>query len=193
MRTRKTVIITGDRGGGKTHFITNLFEFLSLFENQICGFVSKGIFDEDGRKEFVLKDLSSGQEFPLASRTPKEGYENTGRFWFNPAAVTHGESIMKKAVEEKCKVLIIDEMGPVELAGGAWHNGFVNVFANYQGILVFSTRETMLEKLIEKYGIHEAFIENIGTTTPRKTGDSIISMLNLHQPAPGHDLEQQTE
>ena len=182
MSTRKTIIITGDRGSGKTHFISNLFEFLSLFENQICGFVSKGTFDQDGQKEFILKDLVSGTEMPLSCRSAKAGYHNAGRFWFNPEALEYGGNIINRGIEDLCRIMIIDEIGPVELAGGAWHKCFVHALKKFQGILIFTTRESLIEKLIEKYGIHEAFIDDIRQTTPRKTGDSILSMMKLqHQ------------
>jgi nucleoside-triphosphatase THEP1 len=177
MKNLKVFIITGTVGSGKTHFITNLFEFLSLFEKSICGFVSRGIFDEEGRKEFLLRDLSDGQEWPLASRGEKDDWIKQGPFWFNPDALGRGNKIIRRGIEDKCRVLLIDEIGPVELSGGAWHGSFVKVLQKFNGILIVTIREPMIEKIMEKYGIHEAFIENIDLTTPRKAGESVLSLL----------------
>ncbi|MCK4920583.1 MAG: hypothetical protein KAS71_06020 [Bacteroidales bacterium] len=177
MGTPQIFIITGAIEGGKSIFLNDLSEFLRLFEKSICGFISRGQFTEEGNKDFILKDLSTEKETHLASRLELPGYFNFGKFYFNPTAIKKGNKIIQKAIDSQSKILIIDEIGPLELSEEVWHESLIEVLNNYRGILIFSTRKRLIEGVISKFEIHEAFIEDIESTSARKTGESILSLL----------------
>ena len=170
-------IISGTRGSGKSLFINDVYDFLAIFEKNIRGFTSKGIFNDEGQKEFALKVLGSNEEIHLAARQEKKAYIQAGKFWFNPEAINRGNDLISKALEEKSKVLIIDEVGPVELDDQVWHNSLKKILKEYQGVLIFSCRKRMIERVMEKYRITDAFIEDVEETSPRKTGESVMSIL----------------
>jgi nucleoside-triphosphatase THEP1 len=155
-----------------------LHDFLSLFEKNISGFISRGSFNDAGQKDFILKNLKDGFEIPLASRNETKGYLHSGNFYFNPEAVVAGNTIITNALLETEKIIMIDEIGPMELSEEIWHNSFLRILNNHKGILIFSTRKRMIERIIEKYKIHEAFIEDIEQSSPRKIGNSILSILS---------------
>jgi nucleoside-triphosphatase len=178
MDNRKIFIITGSREGGKTQFLSELYDFLSLFEKNISGFISRGSFNEDGQKDFILKNLNDGSEVHLATRNEIKGYLPSGNFYFNPEALEIGNKIITDALLEPEKIIMIDEIGPMELAEEIWHNSFMRILNNHKGILIFSTRKRMIERIIEKYKIHEAFIEDIELSSPRKIGNSVLSILS---------------
>ncbi len=177
MQPKDIFIITGTREAGKTLFLSDLFDHLRLFEEKICGFLSKGIWTPSGSKDFVLKDLCSADEIHLASRSKKPGYIPAGRFYFNPEAIKSGKKIIDQAILARSEVILIDEIGPLELMGKVWYQPFMKILEEYPGILVFSSRKRMIDKIIEKFGIYEAFVEDIEQTNPRKTGDAIVSIL----------------
>ena len=173
----KTFIITGSREEGKTMFLKDLYDFLILFKIDVKGFISKAIPSETGSRDFKIIDLEDHSELHLSSRNPRIDYKPAGKFHFNPVAVKKGENIIYKALKSQTKVLIIDEIGPVELSGKIWYKVFQKVREKYDGILVISVRDRILTEVIEKFGIHEAFIEDVNITNPRKTGESILSIL----------------
>ncbi len=170
-------IITGSVEGGKTIFLKDLAEFLSLFEENVCGFISRGQFTNEGNKDFVLYNLSTRKETHLASRIEISSYYQAGKFYFNPEALNAGNEIIQKAINNSSPVLIIDEIGPVELLEEVWYESLINILQNYKGIVVFSTRKRLIEAVMSKFKILEAFVEDIEITTARKTGESILSLL----------------
>lgn len=174
----RTFIITGDTDGGKTLFIKDLTEFLSLFEPDIQGFCSKGIFTSEGIKDFAMINLSDRSEIHLSTRSPRINYLPAGKFYFNPEAIEKGEAIVDSAIRSKTRILIIDEIGPIELNDMIWAKSLYRILSEYEGVLIITIRLKLIEKVIEKFMIHEAFIENIDKTTPRKTGEAILSLLN---------------
>lgn len=173
-----TFIITGNVEDGKSLFLKDLADFLKLFEKSMCGFISRGQFTSEGHKDFILKDLNSEREIHLASRKEIPLYQNYGKFYFNPLAIDLGNEIIQKAIDSKAKIIIIDEIGPLELNENIWYNSFINLLENYKGILIFSTRKRLVDAVVEKFKIHQAFIENIENTSARKTGEAICSLIN---------------
>ena len=178
MKRLHTFIITGEVEGGKSLFLKDLSDFLKLFEESICGFICRGQFTAEGLKDFILKDLNSETEIHLASRKEIPLYQNFGNFYFNPLALDLGNKIIQNAIDTKARILIIDEIGPLELDENLWYNSFINLLENYKGILIFSTRKRFVNVVVEKFKIHQAFIENIESTSARKTGEAICSLLN---------------
>lgn len=174
----KTFIITGGVNDGKTLFIKDLYDFLILFEHNVQGFLSKGSYTENGNKDFKLIDLSDNSEIHLSSRQAIHDYFPAGKFFFNQQAVEKGMHIVDNAIRSKCDILILDEIGPIELHEEVWFPAVKKILSEFNGILVFSVREKLIEAVIEKFKIHEAFIEDIEQTTPRKTGESILSLLH---------------
>lgn len=175
---KKTIfIISGPRGSGKTMFISEVYDFLSIFENNIQGFISKGEFNDEGQKNFNLKVLGDKLELPLASRKYTKGYIETGDFFFNPVAVKKGQGIILSAIENNSPILIIDEIGPLELKEEIWHEPFLDAINTFKGIIIFTCRRKMIEKVIEKYKITEAFVEEVQKTSPRKVGEAVMSIL----------------
>ena len=100
-------IVTGTVEGGKTIFLKDLAEFISLFEENLFGFISRGHFTETGNKDSILHNISTGEEIHLASRIEIFPYFKSGRFYFNPKAIVKGEQIIQKAIDQSTKVLII--------------------------------------------------------------------------------------
>ena len=175
---KKTIfIVSGPRGSGKTMFTNEVYEFLAVFENNVRGFISRGKFNEEGQKDFILEVLGEKKKIHLASRKPSRRYIKAGDFFFNPRAIKKGEKIIRSAIEKKSPVLIIDEIGPLELNEEIWHNSFQEALDTFEGILIFTCRRKMVDKVIEKYKITEAFVQEVQKTSARKTGEAVMSIL----------------
>ncbi len=174
-------IISGPRSSGKTMFLSDIYSFLSLFENDIRGFISYGTFNDDGQKDFILKALGTNAEIHLASRKPAPDYIRAGDFYFNPEAIKEGNDIILSAIADKAPILMIDEIGPLELMEQIWHESFQQVLKQFNGILIFTCRRKMIENVVEKFKITEAFVEEVQKTSPRKSGEAIMSILNLRR------------
>ena len=177
MKNKTIFIVSGPRGSGKTMFMNEVYDFLSVFENNIRGFISRGKFNDEGQKDFILEVLGRKRKLHLASRKPVKGYTEAGEFFFNPRAVRLGERVIHSAIKHKSPVLMIDEIGPLELAENIWHKSFLNALNTFEGIIIFTCRRKLIEKVTEKYKITEAFVEEVQKTSARKTGEAIMSIL----------------
>ncbi|HSL18207.1 MAG TPA: nucleoside-triphosphatase [Methylomirabilota bacterium] len=114
--TARIVVVTGRPGGGKTPVVAAAAEELGRRGIRVVGFLQPAVV-EDGRKVgFELRDAATGETAELARRVEAgEGMHGTS-FVFAQAGFELGRRALAAAAPGV--VLVVDEIGPVELRGG---------------------------------------------------------------------------
>lgn len=117
------MIVTGEIGGGKTSWCTALIEHVRAGGYRAAGLLCPGVF-KDGRKVAVdVVDLVSQEKRRLAARTAAYDTSSPTPNWkFDPAVLAWGNQVL--AAIEQTDLLMIDELGPLELLKGkGWQAG----------------------------------------------------------------------
>jgi len=103
------VAITGRPGIGKTTACLKIYEALKD-KYTIRGFVTKEIRRNRERIGFEIIELESGRKLKLAEKG--EGYPRVGKY---RVFVKNLDEIARKIPEYQADLIIIDEVGPMEL------------------------------------------------------------------------------
>lgn len=113
------VVVTGRSGTGKTPALTRLAAALGERGVAVFGFVQPP-FRRDGRKAgFDIVDLRTGASAPLGRLVDGEGGQHGTPFVFDAAGFALARQAL--AAPPRDAVLVLDEIGPVELRGeGHW-------------------------------------------------------------------------
>jgi len=110
------VLITGPRGAGKTTLCTRFAAAAREAGLDVAGLLSPARL-ADGRKAGIdVRDLRSGEQHPLAERRGDMDGPGTDEWAFHADALAWGEARLREATP--CDVLIVDELGPLELVHG---------------------------------------------------------------------------
>jgi nucleoside-triphosphatase THEP1 len=141
----KLIIITGPSGSGKTHWCLELIEQAKAKKINAGGLVSPPVFEGDMKVSIDLVDVTSGSRQRLAVR---RGISSSGQFtldWiFNDEALAWGNSILGQL--EMCQLLVLDEMGPLELErGSGLSHGIGLINARHYGLACVVVRPSLLE------------------------------------------------
>ncbi len=120
------LIVTGEVGAGKTTWCQGWIKYVRARQVTVCGLLSPARF-EDGHKTGIrLVNLATAEERLLAWL--RAGEDTTGvatqRWQFDPAVLAWGDTILRAI--EHTDVLVIDELGPLELERG---EGWVSALA----------------------------------------------------------------
>lgn len=109
------VLITGPRGVGKT---TLCFRTVNLARD--AGYSCAGLLTlrEEGDRRVVV-DVRTGDRRPLTASGPTG--VPVGRYLFDPDALAWGTEVLARSTP--CDLLVLDELGPLEMAGGGWAVG----------------------------------------------------------------------
>jgi nucleoside-triphosphatase THEP1 len=153
----KIRIISGPWNTGKTGKLLEIYE--GLDKGTADGFASIKVYDE--AKSFIgysLKQLSSGQIFPLAIL--KEKYNNQfeetfefERFAFSVKTFkTASETLEELIQDEMIETILLDEIGHVELMGRGFGDVFKKIIHSDKYIYAV-INECWLGDVIGKYEI----------------------------------------
>jgi len=111
---KRVLILTGAPGVGKTTVLTKTVEALKVQGVSVGGMISREARKGNARVGFEIIDLTNGRRGWLAHVNQKSGPQ-VGKYHVNlcDLEAIGVEGIMEAA--EKCAVVAIDEIGPMEL------------------------------------------------------------------------------
>ncbi len=109
------IVLTGRPGSGKTTTLERIIDSLVGHGCDVAGLIQPGEFRGGAKVGFSVRDLRTGEEAPLARKTSREsGHHGTG-FLFDEAGLEKARQALASVPEGA--VLVVDELGPVELRG----------------------------------------------------------------------------
>jgi nucleoside-triphosphatase len=102
---KRVLIITGERGAGKTVACQRVVELARAVGYSCAGLLTLS----EGREHLTVVDVASGERRTLTVTT--EGVRQ-GPFLFDPEVLTWGAEVLEQALP--CDLLVVDELGPLE-------------------------------------------------------------------------------
>jgi len=145
-------ILTGTVNSGKT---TTLDRWITEYRSegiQPRGILSPAIFRGGKKISYDVWDLGSDARLPLASEEALEKGERFGRFRFFERGLQLGRQAISK-LDEKTKLGVVDEVGPLELAGGGWSDSLRTAISLPPEKLILVVRSHLVDEVAEYFGI----------------------------------------
>ncbi|MGB5925179.1 MAG: nucleoside-triphosphatase [Dehalococcoidia bacterium] len=115
-----TLLVVGEPGSGKTSWGREYIGRRRKSGSTIGGILSPAIEQQGQRVGSNALDLLTGQEVPFArlSRYKSfEGGEVVGEYTIDREGMSFACGAIERAVESRCDLVVIDEVGPLELSG----------------------------------------------------------------------------
>lgn len=147
-------LLSGDIRTGKT---TAISEWI-MGRNNVGGFLSP----DEGQLR-VLKNIVNQDIIPFEVERPtKLEVTQIGKFNFYTSAFdVAAEWVWKHIQIDSKKIIIIDEIGKLELKNKGFHSFFNELLkVSNQLTLIVLVRSSLLEEVIEKYNLQESEILN---------------------------------
>ena len=163
-------VLTGPVQGGKTTLVSEKIGLLRERGVKVFGFLCPGSFSEGKRSAFGLVDLETGRRIPMGDANEQKGWVKFRRFFFNPEAFIQGELWIKSCLKRDPDLVVIDEVGPMELEGDGWSNTLDILAQNSSVTQLWIVRQQILNEVSERWKIPEDQIltaETIETLTQR--------------------------
>jgi nucleoside-triphosphatase THEP1 len=127
MRMDQTILLTGRRGVGKTTICQAIAELARRRGYRPGGVITPALSNSHGVKVgFEAVDVGSGERWLLARTAPSTssghrqelGGPRVGPYSLDPIALDRALKVLRRAISPGCDLLIIDEIGPLELEQG---------------------------------------------------------------------------
>ncbi len=154
-------LVTGSVQGGKTTYLSQLSDLLRERELKIYGFLCPGSFVAGERAGFTLQNIENGKQVALATALETPEWTHYKRFWFNPAAFTLGSKWIDDSLAQLPDVVIIDEVGPMELEDLGWSEVLKTMENSSVPVQIWNVRERLLTEVMKHWGIPPASVIRI--------------------------------
>lgn len=110
------LLLTGDREVGKTYLCRSVVEEAKRRGFACAGVLSPPHIEGQEKVGISLMDVASGEERPLATAGDTRQGVRWGRYRFVPSSLEWGVRLLADATP--CDLLVVDELGPLELEMG---------------------------------------------------------------------------
>jgi nucleoside-triphosphatase THEP1 len=174
------IILSGRVHGGKTTLIQKSLSRWASRGLRFGGFLSLCVRAEGGAAEYDFLDLKDGRRLPFLRRAGEPDWEHIGAYYFVPQTLDIARAVIRAAGPDE--VLIVDEVGPLELAhGGLWPALSEVVFKpGHKTLLV--AREDILEDLFRLLGTTMPLIIDVGDPNAQRLLDqSLLGPVKPHE------------
>ena len=163
-------VLTGPVQGGKTTLVSEKVSLLREKGVKVLGFLCPGSFSEGKRSAFSLEDLDTGRRIPMGDVNEQKGWVKFRRFFFNPEAFIQGELWIKSCLKRDPDLVVIDEVGPMELEGDGWSKTLDTLAQNSSVTQLWIVRQQIVQEVLRKWSIPEDQVytaESIDNLTQR--------------------------
>ncbi len=157
MVKNNVIIITGNKGEGKTTKLQRIVKLIKKEKISMTGFLAYADLKDGDRNGYTLVDIVSSKSIILCSNEPCSTYEKIGRFYFNPLAIKFGQKLLNTNPVEKT-LIVIDEVGPFELQNKIWYDSLVYQLGIPKNVILLIVRTKLVDEIIRKFEITNAKI-----------------------------------
>ena len=176
---RKIFIVCGPVGGGKTTFTRNITEFLKDQDINSEGILSERIMAGSKTTGYDIVDIATGKREIFLREDGNSGEETIGKFYIYSAGLETGRSILGALVSEKTGIVIIDEVGFMELQGRGWYNSISELLDKSPNHILMTVRDKYVDEVKKKWNLTEAIIFNVPDNDNRKAGWLIYQQIKV--------------
>jgi len=157
------VLLTGVFGAGKSTVCARVARQARLAGRNVGGVLALASCDAAGAKSGIeLLDLATGQRRLQASTVADLGGICIGRFSMDDTTLAWGADVILRAIEAGCDLVIIDEIGPLELMQGV---GLVAalpaLLAHPEVPALVVVRSELVEEAVRRLAARSPFVSTV--------------------------------
>ncbi len=154
----RVVIVTGNQGDGKTTLIKELIGSNELQTRSFAGFYTEGTWVDDERDHYHIVDLKTGKSTLLCERSEPVSELRAGPFNFRKEGIEHGLNILQKVKINRHTIVVIDEIGHLELHDDGWAE-YIQKFIDQGQAMIWTVRPALLDSVLSKWPVQASVIK----------------------------------
>jgi len=160
----KTIILlTGNKNEGKT---TLLKELISLLKNKsidCSGIITYGVFQNEFKHKYIVENIENGNQAVLCEFMGNEHLPYP--YQFCEPGIQLGINTLISAQYSPESVVIIDEVGPLELSENGWSPALNKILKNEFNTMIISVRNSIIDEVIQKWNLQNVQKLNVRETS----------------------------
>lgn len=176
--TQKIFIITGKMDVGKTTFVKKVIENLKSKNIKVGGIYTQKVKENNERIGYDLVAVQTNKSEIFLRIEENENLEKIGIFSIFPKALALGIESLKPENNKENQLIIIDEIGKLELENKAWAKSLDELIQFNKNHLLLVVREDITEKIIKKWSLQNYFVFNLNENQSQNAEKTIMETFN---------------
>jgi nucleoside-triphosphatase THEP1 len=166
------LVLTGPVHGGKTTFLDRSLARWASCGLALSGFLSVSVTGASGATGYDLLEFKTGRRHPYIRQEGERGAERIGPFFFVSSTLDLARSIIRQT--DPSELLIVDEVGPLELLGGGLWPALQEALSRPGMRCLLVVREEILEDVIVALGPRQSLIFDVRDPHVQKIMDGSL-------------------
>ena len=163
------ILMAGPKFSGKSAFVERLLPALRENGFSLTGFFQRGVFDENGFKAgYDLVSVDGAITVPLARRPGPDS-----PWQFDETAFARAAQML----DESAEVIILDEIGPLELSGGG-HAAVLESALSAEMAVLLVVREELTENFRSMLADRDMVVLNFSPGSEEELTRRIVEILS---------------
>lgn len=171
-------IVSGDVSEGKTTFLSELVKNLQKKNVSVGGFYTPRIIENEQTIGYFIVSVENDEKFNFLKLKKERTAESIGKFEINTETIKQGEHILSPENIIEKNVVIIDEIGKLELNEKGWKNSLEQILALPELCIIIAVRSEFIPAVVEKFKISDPIILPLSKTTVDQAESKILKALN---------------
>jgi len=177
MQKPQIVIISGEIHEGKTALAQKVVSGLLERNIRIAGFLSIAVNEDGQRARYDLFDIETSERTEQCSTQMDESRLKMGRYYFKNATLLKGLKILSPENVAGRQLIVIDEIGPLELGNKGWSSAIENLCRSTSLLQLWVVRRSIVKNVIRRWGTGDAYIYDTGEDSAAGIINKITDLL----------------
>ena len=174
------MIITGNKGQGKTSFLNEILISLEKSNVKTSGILSRAIIENNVRVGYDILNLSTNEKAILSRTFGKPEMIRVSDFYFYPEGFEIGKKALSIEQNKDSQIIFIDEIGPWELDNQGWAPQINNLLKNSDTPMIWTVRESLVEQVIDNWSLDNPLIINVSEYHKENYFNQILDYIKPH-------------
>jgi nucleoside-triphosphatase THEP1 len=179
LQEQEIFIVTGSVGEGKTTFVKKLVEVFKQDGIKAVGILSERVMADSGTIGYDVSDIETEERKVFLRENGESGKDTIGRFAISPEGLAFGKSILASLVSPGNRIVVIDEIGLLELNGKGWSGSLNDLLEKQQNLILITVRDSFVGKVKEKWNLQKVTVFRIAETDYNKAASAISEQYHL--------------
>ena len=175
-KNKLVILITGDKRHGKTRAAKKLSRLLQSRGIAVGGVLSDRITNSGETTGYELINISTGHRMPFLKKSEAFLDNRIGRFDIDMETLMQGQQILNPSNLSIHDVVVIDEVGKLELQGKGWARPIERIMEANTLPVVITVRADFADDVAEKFGINNPFIFNVSNSNSLQVAKKIMDL-----------------